>query len=522
MLAVSIAHNDGHFTYALDDAYIHMAMAKNLANHGVFGVSRTGFASASSSPLWVLLIACGYRLLGVGELLPLALDLACALALVLVADAVLRRRGVEAGVRAVALLALVVLVPIVPLAFSGLEHLLHVTVSLLFAATIAEAIASDAPDAPSPRKGALVLLAALVAAVRYEGLFLVGAASLLLVARRRIGLAALVGVSGLIAPVTCGLYAVHHGWRFLPTSILLKGRIPDAGWHGVLEAAGGSLLLSLYDNLYLLPLLVAGGGALTLARRRGGLLHAPWSVLILLATITTAFHLQLARAGIFYRYEAYLIGLWVIALTTAWPHLRDDLRALVGAGRRQARLAGVVAALAALPLVLRGVTAHPDFVAATGEIHAQQYQMGRFVRRYYDGHRVAANDIGAISFLADVDLFDLFGLATKDVIDARLSSTYGSARIEALTRARRVEIGIAYEDWFRTIGGLPPSWRRIGTWTIPTQVVVGARTVTFYAVDPDAAADLARHLRDYSAELPSSVVESGAYKDPAAELVDPG
>jgi len=74
LLAVSVVRNDGHLVYALDDAYIHMAMAKNLATHGVWGVTPNGFTSSSSSPLWVLLLAVSYRLLGVTHLVPLLLN----------------------------------------------------------------------------------------------------------------------------------------------------------------------------------------------------------------------------------------------------------------------------------------------------------------------------------------------------------------------------------------------------------------------------------------------------------------
>jgi hypothetical protein len=42
--------NGGSFTYALDDAYIHLAMAKNFPL-GVWGTTRYEFSSSSSSLL---------------------------------------------------------------------------------------------------------------------------------------------------------------------------------------------------------------------------------------------------------------------------------------------------------------------------------------------------------------------------------------------------------------------------------------------------------------------------------------
>lgn len=65
----------GHFAYGLDDAYIHLAIARNLAEHGVFGVTSHEFSSASSSILWPLLLAAGCKVFGVRVLLPLLLQL---------------------------------------------------------------------------------------------------------------------------------------------------------------------------------------------------------------------------------------------------------------------------------------------------------------------------------------------------------------------------------------------------------------------------------------------------------------
>jgi len=47
-----IRHTNGAFVYPLDDTFIHMALAKNLAYYGNWGMDRYAFASASSSVLY--------------------------------------------------------------------------------------------------------------------------------------------------------------------------------------------------------------------------------------------------------------------------------------------------------------------------------------------------------------------------------------------------------------------------------------------------------------------------------------
>jgi hypothetical protein len=46
LLIVSLRLNQGHFVYGLDDAYIHMSIAKNFALHGVWGVTPYAFSSS--------------------------------------------------------------------------------------------------------------------------------------------------------------------------------------------------------------------------------------------------------------------------------------------------------------------------------------------------------------------------------------------------------------------------------------------------------------------------------------------
>ncbi|MGH9386953.1 MAG: hypothetical protein ACRD2N_22015 [Vicinamibacterales bacterium] len=44
-------YTNGRLSYSLDDAYIHLAIAKNLARHGLWGCTPFHFSSSSSSLL---------------------------------------------------------------------------------------------------------------------------------------------------------------------------------------------------------------------------------------------------------------------------------------------------------------------------------------------------------------------------------------------------------------------------------------------------------------------------------------
>src|SRR5262245_53231634 len=87
----AIQQADGSLVYSLDDAYIHMAMAKNLALHGVWGCTPFHFSSSSSSLLWTTILALTYFVTGVREVTPLVLNTLLALLTLAIADRYLAR-----------------------------------------------------------------------------------------------------------------------------------------------------------------------------------------------------------------------------------------------------------------------------------------------------------------------------------------------------------------------------------------------------------------------------------------------
>lgn len=69
------AQTGGLLVYPLDDSYIHLAVARTLAQTGVWGVNPWHFASASSSPGWTLMLAVVARLFGSHLMTPIVLNL---------------------------------------------------------------------------------------------------------------------------------------------------------------------------------------------------------------------------------------------------------------------------------------------------------------------------------------------------------------------------------------------------------------------------------------------------------------
>ena len=174
----------------------------------------------------------------------------------------------------------------------------------------------------------------------------------------------------------------------------------------------------------------------------------------------------------------------------------------------------VIALLAfvlAFPFADRVLRALLTTSQAMNNIYEQQYQMGRFVQEYYEGESLALNDIGAVTYLADTRLLDLWGLASKEVAKAKLDQAYGPGVIAGLADQHGVRIAIVYDLFFDETGGLPASWDKVGEWRIRNNRVCASDVVAFYAVEPDAKAKLIQNLRDFQAELPPDVEQSGEY-----------
>jgi hypothetical protein len=511
LVGYSVRLNHGYFNYPLDDTYIHMSMAKNAVLHGVWGVTSEQFSSTTSSPLWTALLAAIYWIAGVGILAPLVLNLVFGSLIVVVAFRLLRRIGSEPAWTAVVLLALVFLSAMPTLTVVGMEHTLHGLVMLVFMLALAKVMSSA--QAPAPRRVLwLAALAALLTSARYEGLFALAVVVVLLVFTRKWTAAALVSVGGMLPVVLYGWWSTLHGWYTLPNSVLLKGNTPHLTAVGIAQVllwwAG---LKGFVANPHLLLLVAASLLVLVVLLSRSTSDQRIFLNIIFVGI--TLLHVEFSRTAVFYRYDGYLLIVGITILGASATDWAASFRKSVQAGMKPAVLAAsaLLALMFLTPLAVRGAQALHETARASHNIFQQQRQMALFLDRFYSGRSVAANDIGEITYFANIKLVDLYGLGTLEVARLKLAGNYTTAQIDALTMQRGVDIAIVYDVWFGQYGGLPSSWHKIGEWAVQDSVILGASEVSFYALRPAESAPLTHDLKVFAPGLPPEVQQFGEY-----------
>lgn len=478
-LAAILALNRGILSYTLDDAYIHLAMAEEIAR-GHYGLQPGEWAAASSSLAWPALLA----LTGGALWAPLLLNLGLALAAVALAVDWCRGCWPQASPRVLEGLALLVLLGgnLAGLPFTGMEHVLQLVLGLLLLRGLERFLESGRPTASWQ---AVLVLAPLA---RYELLALTLPALGLLAWRGQQGRAlALLGLSLLPLAAFSG-WLVTLGLDPLPASILVK-----AGAHpgdGVFLTLARNLFHNLLDAQGVL-LALAGLAALATWLDRGR--PRPDRELATFLVLAVALHLVGGRFGWYARYEQYL---WLPTLLVLARHHAPAL------ARAAARRALVWPLLGAFLLVHR-LNLHATLTTplAANNILRQQGELRRFAAEVWRGP-VAANDIGFVSYRNDHPVLDLWGLASPAARAWRWAGME-AAGLERLARERGVAVAMIYEEWFPQ---LPAGWRRLGELRLTGPCITPAQpAVAFWCADTSAWEDVAAHVDEFARGLPPGV-----------------
>ncbi len=499
----ALQRTQGFFTYGLDDPYIHMAIAKNFSSGGVWGVDGSGFNSASSSPLWTLLLSLVYFFIGPTDVAPAVMNGLIGIFLI---GFLFRTFAAQTGSPGAGLFVSVwaqVAMGMPVLVLCGQEHLLHALINLLFILYWSERIAGGGK--PGTRGSAIGYgYAALMALIRYESMFAIAVVSAVLALRKRFDQAHALIFWGCLPIVIYGFISTDQGWSFFPNSVLIKAK----GWPlwsiaDIFKIPWAGVFINEIKENPQLMLTVAGAPVLILFCRGQGLQRGRADLIAVFFVVIVFFHMAFARTGWYDRYVAYLVTMGVVACGLLYfkaVHTAHDK--VSGRKPGQVATALIFGLIFVLPTAYRGFSLMARFPQASANIYQQQVQMARFLNKYYQRQSVAANDVGAINYYAKIRCTDLFGLADKEVFDAKRNGIFGPLWMAQYCRQKNVKIAIIYDHWFN---GIPGSWSRIGRWTIPDNVICGGDTVYFYAVDPDETKRLDECLDEFFPMLPSGV-----------------
>ena len=502
--------NGGKFIYPLDDAYIHLTIARNIATDGIWGVNAGEFAPASSSLIYPLLLAFCQKYITTSELAPLVINLLSDIAILFLIYIVAIRYSLSITKSAILYFGIIFFTPLPAVTISGMEHTLQIAIDLLYIFLCLSILSK--PDKPAGRELVFfAIVSAMVSGIRYEGLFLIALFSVFLITRRQYRTALLGLCCGLLPIVVFGLYSVSMGGYFIPYSVLTKGQVPTISFNGIRQfliiwsirfcSAGMAYKFTSAQHLLMLTVFVIC--SLFIGNKRNiseNSINIGATVFVYAVFIHTMF----AKFGYFYRYEAYLVASGLMIGMIAIKDIRFKLRSVNGV------LFILVCIGLSIPLFARGIQALDQTVQAGRNVYEQQFQMAQFVRTYYNNEVVALNDIGAVSFFTNSKIVDLCGLANKEVFEMKRANKFHKDEIDRCVHARRAKLAIIYDSWF--MGMVPTGWSKVGEWRIDHNVICGSPTVSFYAFDKGDADVLSERLLAFSTGAKKAVMQVRIYQ----------
>ncbi len=457
----------GEFGLPLDDGWIHSRFAHNLASGRGFSFNPGEATSTTTSPLWTLLLALGYRLGGEHLATGLAINLVLCIGLLAV---VYKLALVLAPGRWLALSAALMVAVTAPLhwwALSGMEPIMYSLLALLGILLHLEARGGGAT-----RKLPATVAFALAALARPEMLLLfpLAMADRLLSMEQR-SVKRWLAEMAINAPVYALLIAPPFIYNLRVTGYLLPtsyySKLQAGGVAGLLAGAAVSpaaaliglpleellkvVVVWLQDNAILGITFLVGTGLLVVRWRRES--GTPRSLLIpiVLAIQPIAWALVGGYRPPEYQSQRYLADLnplfILVGVFGAWE-ITERVPSLRGGAPRVGMLALIAAAS-----VMRQPVGAQTYALNVKNTNEMQVAIGRWLRANVPADSVlAVNDIGAIGCVTNMRVLDLQGLVTPKVLplrdmQSRLDRSAPAKMFDFIV-SRRPDYLVIFPQWY--------------------------------------------------------------------------
>ena len=480
---------DNIFVFTLDDPYIHLAVAENITR-GVNGINLQEFSSPNSSILFPYLLAGLLKLNFSGNAAAFLLNIIPSIASVKLlidfyANRLVKFHPIFQKLFPLGTLLLILSINAIALPFTGMEHSLHVFITITFFIALINFIESK-KISPS-----FYISLVLLPLIRFEGfaLLCLGLLALLYEKRFKAFAIVLLIVSAIILSY---FYYMHSlGLPLLPSSVLVKSET-SASLVGRHWSASFPFMIK---QFFIQAISLRKGGIVFSLMVLFCLYHIIKDVINKKVTTSTkiAFlcgaslfaHLLLGQFAAFFRYEVYAVAIIVLSLPILIENNTLAFKCTV------------------LFLILGSYSARYFFAVkksppASKNIYEQQVQMHFFATKYFP-YNVAVNDLGLVSYKNDNYVLDLWGLGSEQVRKLKKNNLFNKAAVNKLALEKNVAFAMVFDIWFENT--IPNEWLLAGQ-LITSKAVTPTGIVSFYLIDTSKKQAFKNSLIQFQSTLP--------------------
>jgi hypothetical protein len=480
--------NDGKFVYTLDDAYIHLAVAEEIAR-GHYGVNAHEFSAPCSSALWPFLIAPFARTF-IAEFVPLGLNalfgiLTCWVVLREVRKVMPSGAGLSCNLARSAVSGVILLAcNVIGLVFSGMEHNLQVLLSLI----VVSGIIHGARTGNCSRM--LIVAAVCGPLVRYENLALTVAACAVLFLKRRPAPAVLIGVLTMAGLCLFSGFLVANDHPPMPSSIVAKSHL--VGDVSKIASTWNAIQNSFSDGRGLVVLILSAA-LLCLGMRKG---TASSRIAAMAIAGSGLLHVCFGSYGWYNRYECYIFAALLLGFIRIAAEPGEGI--MKHWGRVEISAVSLFGLIISFPYLI-GLFTIPF---ASNNIYDQQFQMHRFATQWWK-KPVAVNDLGWVSYRNENYVLDLWGLGSSKALKARIEE-HDYSWMARMANESGVGLAMVYESW---VPGKSVGWIKVGEIYLSRGLITPSDAkVTFYATAPSFVNEIESKLQDFKKSVPPGVV----------------
>lgn len=423
----------GDYYYPLDDSYIHLSIAKNIAFHNNWGVTKYEFSNTSSSPFFTIILTVLFKLFGNNEKTPLYLNIfLCNLFLISIflffKKKPLQLLGIYLSLFFVVLLKIQVI--------TGLEHVLHILIISINWLSFYKWIESENKNLRYLKIFFISIFLLII--TRYESIFYIFPLLVYLISKKHYKIALWSLIISFLPMIIFGLYSIFKGSYFFPNSLLVKGNLSHniILFYEKLTIIGKLILLMSFIFLFFsfLFILLSTKFNTIKVTLNNTIAFIKKNTVFLIIFLTIYFHSLFASFGWLYRYEAYLLALIIITIPLFLEKLSKN------------NFTTITLILLSFLFIPRYLESEKDLEFSNKNIFSQQVQLGKFLHKYFNNKTIIANDIGAICYYSEIKLIDIVGLGSIDILKARKQSP--KKYREYLENINYYDLMIVYDSWF--------------------------------------------------------------------------